>query len=254
MQVELKQINPNQAFRANSVYRPGDSVVANNKHYICNKQFTSGASLSASDLTDYFTENYVHMQDGSQGVGYMPEDYFKNVQPVLIFDNDSDEAEASTTLGWVFDQSAGGNVWTGSGAKNAKVQAQFESATDYRGLERYLTSKSETLAAPRPAASRDVSITNQTSQEFRRPSIIRMYGHAFEWAGFGNYTKGLPQYQGGMLASNKFTYYGTSELGGRVYFTGFNEEGFSVSPRGVEDIQTGEVLSAEQINAPDIRT
>ena len=37
-----------------------------------------------------------------------------------------------------------------------------------------------------------------------------------------------------------------------MYFTGFNEEGFSVSPRGVEDIQTGEVLSAEQINAPDI--
>ena len=78
-----------------------------------------------------------------------------------------------------------------------------------------------------------------------------MYGHAFEWAGFGNYTKGLPQYQGGMLASNKFTYYGTSELGGRVYFTGFNEEGFSVSPRGVEDIQTGEVLAVEEINAPD---
>ena len=79
-----------------------------------------------------------------------------------------------------------------------------------------------------------------------------MYGHAFEWAGFGNYTKGLPQYQGGMLASNKFTYYGTSELGGRVYFTGFNEEGFSVSPRGVEDIQTGEVLAVEEINAPDL--
>ena len=253
VQVELKQINPNQAFRANSVYRPGDSVVANNKHYICNKQFVSGGSLSAGDLTDYFAENYVHMQDGSQGTGYMPEDYFKNVQPVLIFDNDSDEAEDSTTLGWVFDQSAGSNVWTGGGAKNAKVQAQFRTATDYRGLERYLTSKSETIAAPRPAASRDQALgSNKTDQEFRRPSIIRMYGHAFEWAGFGNYTKGLPQYQGGMLASNKFTYYGTSELGGRVYFTGFNEEGFSVSPRGVEDIQTGEVLSAEQINAPDI--
>ena len=91
-----------------------------------------------------------------------------------------------------------------------------------------------------------------TNVEFRRPSIIRMYGHAFEWAGFGNYTKALPQYQGGMGGANKFTYYGTNELGGRVYFTGFNEEGFSVSPRGIEDIQTGEVLAAEQINAPDV--
>ena len=60
------------------------------------------------------------MQDGSQGTGYMPEDYFKNVQPTLIFDNDTDQAEASTTLGWVFDQSAGANVWTGSEAKNRK--------------------------------------------------------------------------------------------------------------------------------------
>ena len=33
-----------------------------------------------------------------------------------------------------------------------------------------------------------------------------------------------------MLASNKFTYYGTNELGGRVYFTGFNEEGFHSQP------------------------
>ena len=69
---------------------------------------------------------------------------------------------------------------------------------------------------------------------------------------FWQLLQGLPQYQGDMTGANKFTYYGTSELGGRVYFTGFNEEGFNVSPRGVEDIQTGEVLSAEEINAPDV--
>ena len=116
-----------------------------------------------------------------------------------------------------------------------------------------MTTNSLTIAAPEPKADRDrVFGSAVANQEFRRPSIIRMYGHAFEWAGFGNYTKGLPQYQGGMLGANKFTYYGTSELGGRVYFTGFNEEGFAVSPRGVEDIQTGEVLAVEEINAPDI--
>lgn len=252
VQVELKQINPDQSFRTNSVYRPGDSIVANNKHYVCTKQFTSGASLGASDLVDYFSENFVHMKEGSQGNGYMPEDYFKNTQPVLIFDGDADELEASTDLGWVLDQSVAGNVWTGSNAAAQKIQGQFQSATDYRGLERYLTSKSLTIAAPRPAASRDIAITTQLAQEFRRPSFIGLFGQTYQWAGFGNYTKGLPQYQGGMLDTNKFTYYGTSELGGRVYFTGFNEEGFNVSPRGVEDIQTGEVLSAEQINAPDV--
>ena len=79
-----------------------------------------------------------------------------------------------------------------------------------------------------------------------------MYGHAFEWAGFGNYTKGLPQYQGGMLASNKFTYYGTSELGGRVYFTGFNEEGFQRQPPRRRGHSNREVLAVEEINAPDL--
>ena len=55
-----------------------------------------------------------------------------------------------------------------------------------------------------------------------------------------------------MSTANKFTYYATNENGGRVYFTGFNEEGFSVSPRGIEDIQTGEVLASEEIDAPDV--
>ena len=46
MQVELKQINPDQAFRANSPYRPGDSLVHSNKHYICNRNVTSGAAIT----------------------------------------------------------------------------------------------------------------------------------------------------------------------------------------------------------------
>ena len=250
--IEFKQINPNQAFRANSVYRPGDPLTTGTKHYICVKQFNSGATLSDAERTANFEENFVHMQNGNQGTGYMPEDFFKNVQPLLIFDHDSDQLEASTTLGWVWNGS--GNVWAGSDARSLAVQKQYKSSTDYRGLERWLTNNGGTaVSAPQLEAARDVALSSSvTNVEFRRPSIIRMYGHAFEWAGFGNYTKALPQYQGGMGGANKFTYYGTNELGGRVYFTGFNEEGFSVSPRGVEDIQTGEVLAAEQINAPDV--
>ena len=36
-----------------------------------------------------------------------------------------------------------------------------------------------------------------------------------------------------------------------MFFSGFNEEGFTVSPRGVEDIQTGDVLSFEQVGDVD---
>ena len=120
IQVELKRINPDQAFRANSVYRPGDSLVTATKHYICNKEVISGGSATDAFLKANFTENYVHMQTGSQGTGYMPEDYFKNVQPVLIFDNDSDELESSTTLGWVWTGSS--SVWVDGASKNQKVR------------------------------------------------------------------------------------------------------------------------------------
>ena len=248
-EVELKQINPATTIRpSGEVYRPGDALSDNGKHYICNKQVVSTGTASVSFLADNFEENYVHMQEA-----YNPEDFFKNTQPVLVFDHDSDQAESSTTLGWVLSAGDANNVWTDTAAKNVAVQGQFKTATDYRGLARWCSQKPGIgLALPQTKAARDVVFASSVAdQEFRRPSVIRMYGHAYEWAGFGNYSKGLPQYQGGMLASNKFTYYGTNELGGRVYFTGFNEEGFSVSPRGVEDIQTGEVLSAEEINAPD---
>ena len=248
-EVELKQINPATTVRAaGEVYRPGDALSDGGKHYICNKQVVSTGSATVSFLANNFEENYVHMQDD-----YNPEDYFKNTQPVLIFDYDEDESEDSTDLGWVLSASDANNVWTDSAAKNKAVQGQLVTATDYRGLDRWIKTQSGiTLETPKPKAQRDVAFGSAVAnQEFRRPSVIRMYGHAYEWAGFGNYSKALPQYQDGMLPSNKFTYYATNELGGRVYFTGFNEEGFTVSPRGVEDIQTGEVLSAEEINAPD---
>ena len=77
----------------------------------------------------------------------MPEDFFKNVQPLLIFDHDSDQLEASTTLGWVWNGS--GNVWAGSDARSLAVQKQFKSSTDYRGLERWLTNNGGTaVSAP----------------------------------------------------------------------------------------------------------
>lgn len=246
-QVEFKQINPDDSFRANSVYRPGDVLSSDNKHWICTRQFESESSLTTAVRNANFESNFVHMAEA-----YNPEDFFKNVQPVLIFDHDSDQLEASTTLGWIW--SGAGSVWTATDARSLQVQKQYKSATDYRGLERWLTTNGgPAIADPQVAASRDVAFPGAiTSVEFRRPSVVRMYGQAYEWAGFGNYTKGLPQYQGGMNGANKFTYYGTNELGGRVYFTGFNEEGFSVSPRGIEDIQTGEVLSSEQIDSPDL--
>ena len=68
------------------------------------------------------------------------------------------------------------------------------------------------------------------------------------WVGFLNYTKSLPQYQRDLTASNKFTII-TNSFGGRVYVSGFNEEGFAVSAAGLTDLQTGETLSPEGIGS-----
>ena len=253
-QVELKRINPDAQFQANTIYRPGDSIVTATKHYICVKEVESGAAINPAFLEGHFEENYVHMPAGGLGTGYMPEDYFKNTQPTLIFDDDFSEAEtvnAQTPLGWILNEATANNVWEGTNARDLAVQRQYESSTDYKGLQRYLTQKGLAVPSPRTPTTRDVAITNQTNQEFRRPSTLRLYAHSFEWSGFANYTKGLPRYQKDMSGGNRFTYYGTSERGGRAYFTGFNEEGFSVSPRGIEDIQTGEILAQEEINSPD---
>ena len=88
--------------------------------------------------------------------------------------------------------------------------------------------------------------------EFRRPSIITMFGQAYEYAGFLNYTKARPEYQGQLSEQNKFTYFFTSADGGRVYGSGFNEEGFRVSPRGLENVLTGETISVENLGSSDL--
>ena len=60
----------------------------------------------------------------------------------------------------------------------------------------------------------------------------------------------LPQYQQQLTPNNQFTYYFTNQDGGKVYASGFNQEGLQVSPRGLEDT-TGKVLALEDIANPD---
>jgi len=88
--------------------------------------------------------------------------------------------------------------------------------------------------------------------QFRRPSVIRLFGHAWEWSGYLNYTKAIPAYQGDLSPQNKFTSYFTNVNGGRVYATGFNEEGYQVTPRGLEDITTGNTLTVDNLGSNDL--
>ena len=241
--VGLRRLNPNTVWVAGTYYRPGQVVRRENKHWNC----TLENNDTVWDVSKW-AEAFVHMPEA-----YNAEDYFKNAQPSIYFDNDTDGTEDSLTLGYDWD-----TVWN----TDARIQGQYRTATDYQGMHSFLVSlgfsnaDAHTILLPRPAATRDrnprtaldgianpngaANVWTNWPIEFRRPSSIRLFGHAYEWAGFANYTKGLPQYQQGLSSTNKFTYYFTNVGGGRVYGSGFNEEGFLVTPQGVQDLTTGE--------------
>ena len=250
--IELRRLNPSNTWAADTYYRPGDTVRNNNKHYTCILE-NSDATFDVSK----WAESFVHMEEA-----YNAEDYFKNTQPTIVFDNDTAGTVDSTTLGYNFS-----TVWS----TDARVRAQYRSATDYKGVHSFLTSigfsaaDAHTILLPKTAANRDRnpssaldSIANPSgaanawanwSIEFRRPSNIRLFGHAYEWAGYLNYSKSLPEYQRDLGTTNKFTYYFTNQDAGRVYGSGFNEEGFLVTPQGIQDLSTGESASFDSLGS-----
>jgi microcystin-dependent protein len=257
--ITLTRENATEAFDAATYYRPGDRILRDEKHFMCMAE----GVLGVFDRNQW-QEHFVHTESD-----YQPDDFYKNTSPVIVLDNDTDGAEDSATLGYTFDGTAASSWFT-----DAALAAQLRSATDYRGLHSFFVSLGFTEENAHrilvPAALEDrfheptgaingsgdplngiASEWNSWGLNFRRPSNIRLFGHAYEWAGYLNYSKALPEYQGELTPANKFTYYATNIDGGVVYFSGFNEEGFVVSPRGVEDIQTGEVLGQEQIGNVD---
>ena len=237
--------------QANNYYRPGDVVRYANKHWKCTVEHIAEAFDDSK-----WDECLVHMHEE-----YAAEDYFKNVQPIIYFDKDQDETNSDPLLGY------GVNALS----NDDELQRQVRTATDYLGLFSFFRSlgfgkvDAHNILAPKPDADRIInpnSAFDGISQpggaanswdnweiQFRRPSNIRLFGHAFEWAGQLNYTKALPQYQRDLSASNKFSYFFTNSMGGRCYVSGFNEEGFGVSAAGLTDLQTGETLSPEGIGA-----
>ena len=226
-------------------FRVGDVVIYENKHWKCVKE---------NDDTTFDTEKWdeclVHTRED-----FAAEDYFKNSKPIIVFDKDLDPTGEDPFLG--YDP-------TECFMDDEQVRAQHRTSTDYLGLFSFLRSlgfndaRSHRILAPKPAADRVInpsiafdnipkpdgaaSTWSNWAVQLRRPSNIRLFGHAFEWAGQLNYSKALPQYQRDLSASNKFSYFFTNSMGGRCYVSGFNEEGFGVSAAGLTDLQTGETL------------
>jgi hypothetical protein len=239
----------------NTFFRAATVVKYAGKHYQSLRDQTT-ASAVPDPLT--WGETFVHMPSD-----YNAEDVLRNESPILTIDTDTDANADTQTCGINFT-----TVWTSAGP----VRDQYRSATDYVGVHAFLVAlgltatQAHTVLLPRPAATRTLDPSNATDLpdapsggaatgrgnwaiEFRRPSVLRLFGHAWEWAGFLNYSKSIPAAQKDLSPQNKFTYYFTNDIGGRVVPQGSNEDGFNVSPKGLEDIETGATLTVDSIGS-----
>lgn len=253
--VELRRANAINTWTSGNVYRPGDTVRYQSKSWSC-KTKNSDTSFD----NNKWDQIYVHMEEA-----YRPEDFWKNAQPTIIFDNDTDPTDATITCGYNLT-----TVWS----TDAAIQKQYRSAVDYLGVHSFLVSlgfsatNAHTILLPKTAATRErnpqaaldglagpsgaANAWNNWAIQFRRPSNIRLFGHAWEWSGFLNYTKSLPEYQLDLSPLNKFSYFFTNQNGGRVYGSGFNEEGFLVTPQGLQNLATGTEISFEALGEAEI--
>lgn len=257
-EITIRRGAPSKNYQAGAYYPAGTIVKYNNKHLQAKTKIISAESSPNPNL---WGETYVHMPSD-----FNPEDYFANESPSLIIDTDTAETEDSTTLGinWT-------TIWTSSGS----VRDQYRSGSDYLGAFAFLSALGFSATAAHnalvpqvqsgrerdPNSSLDFPVApsggaatgrGYWAVEFRRPSVLRLYGHAWEWAGFGNYSKALPAVQQDMSDFNKFTYYFTNVAGGRVVPQGSNEDGYNITPRGLEDIETGATTSLENLGTQDI--
>ena len=239
-------------------YRAGTIVKhsSNNKHY---QAIVDHIATTSNPDTAYWNETFVHMPSD-----YNAEDERKNQEPIIVFDTDTDADASSVDLGINFT-----TIWTSSGS----VIDQYRSGTDYLGVYAFLialgfsSADAHASLVPQTAANRELDPTSDLTGapsggaasglgnwavEFRRPSTLRLYGHAWEWAGFLNYSKAIPAAQQELAPQNKFTYYFTNDAGGRVVPQGSNEDGFNITPRGLEDIETGSVIDISSIGSTNI--
>jgi hypothetical protein len=257
-EITLRRGAASKTYASGVFYRQGTVVKHASKHWQAKTTFIS--SGGSPDL-QLWGETFVHMPSD-----FNPEDSVTQESPIITLDTDTSDVDASATLGinWT-------TIWTTAGP----VRDQYRSGTDYLGSYAFLRALGFTDTAahaalvPQVAASRDLDPSSSVAfptapsggaatgrgnwaVEFRRPSTIRLYNHQWEWAGFGNYSKAMPSVQGDMSEFNKFTYYFTSAAGGRVTPKGSNEDGFEVTPKGLEDIATGATISVDSLDGQGI--
>ena len=249
----IRRSAPNTNYVQNDFYPSGTIVRANNKHFIASRDVTAD---SASPDPNVWLETFVHTESD-----YDAEDPITQEARLIIIDFDNDTEPFSENLGINF-----ADVYNGN---------SYKSSTDYKGVNAFLVALGFTQAqadaalVPRAQDSRTLDPTSAVdfpdapsggaadgrgnwAIEFRRPSTLRLFAHAWEYTGFLNYSKAVPSAQQDLGPQNAFTYFFTNDGGGRVVPQGSNENGFNITPRGLEDIETGATLTVDNIGSSSI--
>jgi len=240
-------------FNASEYYRVGTPIMESNRVYR-SKRNDKFASFSADKF-----EASLPMLPDARGVELLR----ASSGSVLVLDNDLSNSPDSTDLG--VNQST-----------NSLILDQVRSTTDFKGISSLLRAigysnqnigihdngtLSGTILEPQntdalrnwnpadgssPVPSGKLNSRTNWPLEFNRPSLIRAFAHAYEFVGYGNYTKALPKYQSTPLTQqNKIDYFAVNLLGGRCYNTGFNEDGLLVQGNVITDLGTNQTVNSE---------
>ena len=180
---------------------------------------------------DPWTETYNESASYLRGVGVEKSSYFSRLVA------DEDDGTDDLGLGFVVSPTSGGPELTSSYAHSKLALARFIR------LLGYSQDDIETLLVPRLATQRNVIVGSQSwptfipgegnaesegnwSLEFNQPSSVLSTNHTWEWAGYFNYTKGLPEYQSSPLSKRlRFDYILSESWGGVAIASGANESG-----------------------------
>jgi hypothetical protein len=245
--------------RFNVVLRPGDSATSftPGEYYRVGTPALSSNRIYRSKRNDAFDsfstdewEPTLPMLTNERGI----EALRIAIAPEVLINKDLSNDPDSTDLG--IDQTT-----------DTDILQQARSATDYRGIADFMLAVgysanhvNSVLALQDAAAARDWDPSALSSpapsgkldargywpMEFNRPSLIRAFGQAYEWAGQGNYSKAMPKYQVTALSDqHKVDYFAVNHMGGRVYNTGFNEDGLIVQGDTINDLGTNTVVTTE---------
>jgi hypothetical protein len=252
--VTLRPGDSASSFTANTYYRPADPVVQNNR---VRKRKSSGsdASFDSSNWVDAAV-----LLPDARGIELSR----GNIAPQIILDKDVSNDPTSTTLGITFatdsdylaqlrssaDFIAIGLLMSKLGYSN--TDTGYEQASMASKILEPQTSSStrdwNPADAASPAPNGKLTAKAAWPTAFNRPSLVRAFGQAFEWVGYGNYTKAIPRYQFTTLSDQlRIDALSMSVRGGRVYNTGFTEDGLLVQGDQIRDLSTGRDLSTDSV-------